>query len=51
MKEEIDEINNQNTWSLIDLPKGRKALGGRQVYKLKTDSDNNIIRYKSRQVI
>ena len=51
IKEEIDEINNQNTQSLIDLPKGRKALGGRQVYKLKTDSDNNIIRYKSRQVI
>lgn len=51
MKDEIQEILIQKTFLLSYLPKDRKALKGRWVYKLKTDSNNNIIKYKSRWVI
>ena len=51
MKEEVEELESQNTWKLVSLPPGRIALGGRWVYKLKKDSSGRIVRYKSRWVI
>ena len=35
MGSEIQELENQNTWSLVELLKNRTALGGRWVYKKK----------------
>ena len=35
MSSEIQKLENQNTWSLVELPKNRTALGGRWVYKKK----------------
>ena len=51
MQEEYKELTSSNTWTLKDLPKGRVALGGRWVYKLKTNSKGDIIRYKARWVV
>ena len=51
MQEEVQELVDSNTWRLVNLPKGRIALGGRWVYKLKTDSNGNIVRYKARWVV
>jgi len=35
MSSEIQELENQNIWSLVELLKNRTALGGRWVYKKK----------------
>ena len=34
MQEEIDSINENNTWILTSLPSDRKALRGKWVYKI-----------------
>jgi len=35
MGSEIQELENQNIWLLVELPKNRTAFGGRWVYKKK----------------
>jgi hypothetical protein len=35
MKEEIDSLVNNQTWDLVQLPIGKRALQNKQVYKLK----------------
>jgi hypothetical protein len=53
MKEEFDSLIENDTWNLIPLPNGRKALGGKWVYKRKRVVDANgesRIRYKARWV-
>jgi hypothetical protein len=46
--EEIDALNENDTWQLVQLPKGRKAIGCVWVYKVKLNSDNTIERFKAR---
>lgn len=50
MKDEIDSHIVNQTWSLADLPAGRKALMSKWVFKEKRDQDGNTIRYKARLV-
>lgn len=38
-------------WEIVDLPSDCKALGGYWVYKLKTDENNKIIKYKACWVV
>ena len=45
MQEEYDSLMNNKTWTLVDLPKGRKIVKNKWVYKLKSDG-----RFKSRLV-
>ena len=47
---EYDSILQNKTWEIIDLPKGRKAIGSKWVFKLKYDAEGNIDRYKARIV-
>jgi hypothetical protein len=51
MQTEIDELHNQNTWDLVDLPENKTPLKGRWVYTHKTNSEGQIIKYKARWVI
>lgn len=51
MKIEVEELLAQKVWSIKDLPNNRKPIKGRWVYKIKTNSDNSNIRYKSRWVV
>ncbi|XP_042509245.1 cytochrome P450 71AU50-like [Macadamia integrifolia] len=51
MEEEMEALHKNKTWDLVNLPKGRKAIGCRQVYKLKIDTNENVERYKSRLVV
>ena len=39
------------TWSLVDLPIGKKAIGTKWVLKLKHKPDGSIERYKARLVV
>lgn len=50
MQEEIDAIENNDTWELVSLPPGRKAVGCKWVYKIKCNADKSIARYKARLV-
>ncbi|KAH9312281.1 hypothetical protein KI387_027316, partial [Taxus chinensis] len=51
MKEEIDALIKKKTWDLVELPKNRKSVGCKWVYKLKKGVDDVISKYKVRQVV
>ena len=46
MQTEKNSLEALNTWTLVELPKGRKALKGRWVYKTKINQDGSINKYK-----
>ena len=50
MNEEIQSIQLNDTWKLVDLPKNKQAIGCKWVYKLKLDDKGNVSRYKARLV-
>lgn len=50
MDEEMSAHRQNATWSLATLPKGRKAIKAKWVFKSKTNEDGHIIRYKARLV-
>ena len=46
-----DEVLSDNeVWELIELPKGRKTVGSKWVYKIKVDGDSYIEPFKTRLV-
>lgn len=51
MNEEYDSLINNGTWSLEELPVGKKAISNKWVYKIKRNQDGNIERYKARLVV
>ena len=50
MKNEFDSLIKYETWEIVRLPAGRKAIGCRFVYKIKQTRDGIIERYKARLV-
>ncbi|GJP48802.1 hypothetical protein CLOM_g8082 [Closterium sp. NIES-68] len=48
--EEMGSIIENDTFDLVNLPPGRKAISSKWLFKRKTDADGNIERYKSRLV-
>lgn len=50
MEKEIESLHENQVWDLIELPKDRKAVGSKWVFKLKTDADGAVARYKARLV-
>jgi hypothetical protein len=50
METELSSLKELNTWTLVDLLRGRKALKGRWVFKTKTNKDGSINKYKARWV-
>jgi hypothetical protein len=50
MKEEMDSLENNQTWDLVQLPAGKRALQNKWVYKLK-EEDGGEKRYKARLVV
>lgn len=51
MKEEIASLGKNRTWTLTDLPEGRKAIRNKWVFTIKRGSDGSIQRYKARLVV
>lgn len=41
-------MNANHTWDLVDLPKGKKAIGSKWVFKVKLKSDGSLERCKAR---
>ncbi|WP_165303592.1 reverse transcriptase domain-containing protein, partial [Enterobacter cloacae complex sp. CH23B] len=50
MQVEMDSLHRNQTWELVELPKGKRALQNKWVYKLK-EEDGGKKRYKSRLVV
>jgi hypothetical protein len=50
MDEELSTLYKKDTWDLVPLAPGKSVVGCRWVYKIKTNSDGSIERYKARMV-
>ncbi|CAI7732455.1 unnamed protein product [Closterium sp. NIES-53] len=50
MESELKSIVENGTWELVELPEGRKAITSKWLFKIKSDADGKIERYKSRIV-
>eukprot|EP00253_Pinus_taeda_P030205 PITA_30205 len=51
MNEKIGAIEKSKTWELVDLPKGKDAIGVKWVYKTKSNDEGKIDRYKEKLVV
>ena len=47
MEDEIESITKNRTWSVVDLPSNRKAIGCRWIFKVKYDASGNVERHKA----
>jgi hypothetical protein len=51
MIEEMDSIEENGTWSLINIPPGRKPIGVKWVFKVKRDEHGTVSKHKARLVV
>ena len=50
MEREMNSLQVNDVWELTELPKGRKAVGSKWVFKAKADADGQVEPYKARLV-
>lgn len=50
MQEEMVSLQKNDTYELIEPPKGKKVLRNKWVFKLKNDNQNQV-KYKARLVV
>ena len=50
MEEEMHALMENETWDLVDIPKGVKPIDCHWVYKVKYNADGSVNRYKDRLV-
>ena len=50
MRNEMRSLRENNVWDLVELPKDKKAIGSKWVFKLKTNTDGSVERYKAQLV-
>ena len=46
----MNSLHNNNTYELVELPKGKKALRNKWVFKLKKDGEK-LVKYKARLMV
>ena len=51
MNEEINAIERNKTWDLVELPKGKEVIEVKWVYKTKSNAEGKIERHKARLVV
>ena len=51
MQDEMDSLHENNTYELTKLPKGKKPLRNKWVYKMKSLDGRNPPKYKARIVV
>ena len=50
IQSELDSLNENETWSIAKLPKDKKTIKTKWLFKIKMDSKNNPERFKARLV-
>lgn len=50
MDSEIQSLEDNKTWKLVELPVGEKAIGSKWIFKQKEDENGNVVRHKARLV-
>lgn len=50
MYQELELIERNDTWKLMELPPGKKVIDLKWVFKLKKDNKGAIVKYKARDV-
>lgn len=50
MREEMNALERNEMWGVVDLPKGKKTVGCKWVFALKYKADGSLERYKARLV-
>ena len=50
MEEEIQMIEKNKTWSLVQRPVDKNVVSVKWIYRLKTDANGNVVRHKARLV-
>ena len=50
INEELNALDRNNTWTVVDRPPGRKIVDCRWVFRIKKAADRSIERYKARLV-
>jgi hypothetical protein len=50
MNEEIEAIEKNKTWDLVDLPKDKSSIGVKWVYKTKVNEKGKVEKHKARLV-
>ena len=50
LEQEYKALLEHGVWELCELPPGRKPVGSRWVYCIKTNSDGSVERYKARLI-
>lgn len=51
MTDEIKSLNDNQTWTLVHAPAGKRVIDNKWVFKIKRNADNSIDRYKARLVV
>jgi hypothetical protein len=51
MEEELRAIEDNNTWTLTELPPWRRAIGLKWGFKVKRDEQGAVVRHKARLVV
>lgn len=51
MQEEMESLQKNGTYKLVDLSKGKRQLKCKWVFKLKKDENGEMIKYKARLVV
>ena len=50
MKDEMKALERNATWDLVELPRDKKTVGCKWIYKMKKSVDDKVERYKARLV-
>lgn len=51
IESELKSLHDNDTWELVELPKGRKAIPSKWIFRIKTNPDGSIDKYKARLVV
>lgn len=47
MNKKLMALDQNNTWNMVDLPLGKKAIGCRWIFRIKHNPDGTIEHYKA----
>ena len=50
MQSEMKSLRDHDTWRLVNMPPGKKAVGCKWVYKIKRNPSDEIVKFKARLV-